>query len=149
MKDCIVCHKHRGVPPAPGGFVHEDDLVVATHVFDLEGNDEPSYLGHLVIEPRRHVPGLADLTPVEAEAVGRLLPLLARALVESEGAEHVYSAVVGHQVDHLHVHVFPRYPGTPPEFRFMRVDEAPNAPKGGADDIAAVTGRIRDATLRF
>jgi histidine triad (HIT) family protein len=129
--------------------VHEDELVVASHVFDLEGRGEPTYLGHLVIEPRRHVAGLGDLTPAEAVIVGTLLMRLARALVESEGAEHVYSAVIGHHVPHLHVHVFPRYPGTPSEFWFMRVDDAPDAPKGGPAEIAAVTGRVRDATLRF
>ena len=147
--DCLVCRKHRGELPPPGGFVYEDDLVLASHAFDLEGTGQLTYLGHLVVEPRRHVPGLADLARDEAERVGRLVSGLAHALVIAQGAEHVYSAVMGHHVFHLHIHVFPRYPGTPPEFWFLDVDAAPNAPKGGPDEIAVVAGRIREATLRF
>jgi histidine triad (HIT) family protein len=66
-----------------------DELVYASHVFDLEGSGELSYLGHLIVEPRRHVAGLDGLTPDEAAAVGRALAALARALLASEGAEHV------------------------------------------------------------
>jgi histidine triad (HIT) family protein len=147
--DCLVCRKHRGELPPPGGFLHDDGLVLASHAFDLEGTGELTYLGHLVVEPRRHVPGLGDLTPEEAERVGRVVSTLARALTETERAEHVYSAVMGHHVPHLHVHLFPRYPGTPREFWFLAVDEAPNARKGGPQEIATVTARIREATLGF
>jgi diadenosine tetraphosphate (Ap4A) HIT family hydrolase len=143
--DCLVCRKHAGEPAPPGGPILADELVVASHVFDLEGTGEPAYLGHLVVEPRRHVPGLGDLTDDEAAAVGRTLAALARALVATEGAEHVYSAVMGHHVAHLHVHLFPRYPGTPREYWFLRVDEWPDAPKGGAHEIAAVATRLRAA----
>jgi histidine triad (HIT) family protein len=151
-------HRERRLPRLPeasrraaaaGGFLYESELVLASHAFDLERTGQLTYLGHLVVEPRRHVPGLADLVRNEAEEVGRLVSGLAQALVTAQGAEHVYSAVMGHHVPHLHVHVFPRYPGTPPEFWFLRVDDAPNAPKGGPTEIAAVAGRIREATLRF
>jgi histidine triad (HIT) family protein len=54
--------------------------------------------------------------------------------------------VIGHHAAHLHVHVFHRYPGTPEEFWFTRVDDWPEAPKGGPDEIAAVSERLR-ATL--
>jgi histidine triad (HIT) family protein len=146
--DCPICRKHRGDLPTPGGPVYEDELIFAGHSFDLEGTGAETYLGHLLIEPKRHVPGLADLTGDEATLVGRLAASLARALKESEGAEHVYSAVIGHHVPHLHVHVFPRYPGTPPEYSFTTVDDWEGAPKGRADEIAAVSTRLR-AQLRF
>jgi histidine triad (HIT) family protein len=147
-RDCLVCRKHRGELPPPGGALFESDQVFASHAFDLEGGGSSSYLGHLIVEPKRHIAGLADLSPEEARLIGELTATLARALVEVQGAEHVYSAVIGHHVPHLHVHVFPRYPGTPEEYRFTRVDEAPNAPKGGPIEIAAVTERIR-AQLPF
>jgi len=142
---CLVCGKHAGAPAPPGGPVYEDELVFASHVFDMEGGGEPAYLGHVVVEPRRHVAGLGDLTPGEAAAGGRVLASVARALVVAEGAEHVYSAVMGHHYAHLHVHAFARYPGTPREYWFMRVDEWPGAPKGGPEEIAAVAQRLRAA----
>ena len=141
--DCPICRKHAGELPPPGGPLLEDELVYASHVFDLEGGGEPSYLGHVIVEPRRHVAGLEGLTPDEAAAIGRTVATLARALVASEGAEHVYTAVMGHHIPHLHVHVFPRYRGTPREFWFTRVDEWPEAPKGRAPEIESVTERLR------
>jgi diadenosine tetraphosphate (Ap4A) HIT family hydrolase len=30
----------------------------------------PVYLGHLLVEPKRHAPGLEDLTDSEARAIG-------------------------------------------------------------------------------
>jgi diadenosine tetraphosphate (Ap4A) HIT family hydrolase len=58
--------------------------------------------------------------------VGRAIARVTRALRESEGAEHVYLVVVGHESPHLHVHLVPRYPGTPREFWDpLRVAESP------------------------
>jgi diadenosine tetraphosphate (Ap4A) HIT family hydrolase len=40
-------------------------------------------------EPKRHVPGLEGLTDTEAQALGLLTARLSRALVATEGADHV------------------------------------------------------------
>jgi diadenosine tetraphosphate (Ap4A) HIT family hydrolase len=141
MASCFVCDKHADPALLPVGA---DDLVVVTHVSpDAPGNDdEPVYLGHLVVEPRRHTPGLADLTDAEAAAVGTWASRAARAL-RAHGAEHVYSMVVGHQVDHLHQHLVPRYPGTPREYWWQRLDEAPGARLGGPAEVARVVRNLR------
>ncbi|HJW84721.1 MAG TPA: HIT domain-containing protein, partial [Anaerolineae bacterium] len=114
----------------------------AGHIFIPDGQAS-AYLGSLVVEPKRHVPGLADLTDGEAQAIGLLVARLSRGLKSSEGAEHVYLFVLGHQVAHLHVFVVPRYPGTPREYWGMRVDEWPGAPRGGLADIIALCERLR------
>ncbi len=44
---------------------------------------------------------------------------------------------------HIHVWVVPRYPGTPREYWGMRVDEWPEAPRGGAEEVAALCERVR------
>jgi diadenosine tetraphosphate (Ap4A) HIT family hydrolase len=67
----------------------------------------------------------------------------ASAALQAHGAEHVYAAIIGHAVEHLHLHVIPRYPGTPRDYWWIRVDEWPDAPRGGAADIAALTQRLR------
>jgi histidine triad (HIT) family protein len=133
---CYVCEKHR----AGDGTIDSDDLVVVGHVLpDAPGADGRVYLGHLVVEPRRHVPGLADLTPEEGAALGRWMARAAGALQ----AEHVYSQVLGHQVDHLHVHLVPRYPGTPQEYWWPELDKWPDAPMGGADEVRQKVELIR------
>jgi histidine triad (HIT) family protein len=136
---CFVCDKHRDVDA-----VLEDEHVVVSHLplTTPAGTAETAYLGYLIVEPRRHVAELGDLTPEEAAALGRAAAQASAAL-QAHGAEHVYAAIIGHAVDHLHLHLIPRYPGTPREYWWTRVDEWPDAPRGDASDIAALTQRLR------
>ncbi|MFD7712561.1 HIT family protein [Streptomyces sp. NPDC059786] len=147
--DCFVCRKHRDVTLMPGGPVHEDDLVVVSHLSPrAPGQPEEVYLGHLLVEPRRHAAGLADLTDEEAGRVGHWNAAAARALRDVAGADHVYAAVIGDQVPHLHVHLLPRYPGTPRQYRWTRVDEWPGAPRGREAAVGEFVGRLRAGLLR-
>jgi histidine triad (HIT) family protein len=139
---CYICDKHRDPGLEPVGA---DELALVTHVDpDAPGKDgEPVYLGHLVVEPRRHAPGLADLTDDEGAALGTWAARASRAL-RAAGAEHVYSMVAGHQVDHLHLHLIPRYPGTPREYWWPpRMDEWPQARLGLAAEITQVVRDLR------
>jgi diadenosine tetraphosphate (Ap4A) HIT family hydrolase len=140
--ECFVCQKHRGGVRATGGVIYQDDLIYVGHASIPEGKTV-AYLGSLVLEPKRHVQGLADLTDAEAQRAGLLITRLSRALRASEGAEHVYLFVLGHQVPHLHVWLVPRYPGTPRQYWGMRVDEWPGAPTGGLWEIAELCERLR------
>jgi diadenosine tetraphosphate (Ap4A) HIT family hydrolase len=81
-----------------------------------------------MIEPKRHVAGLGELTDGEAAALGVLVNNLGRALKDSEGAEHVYSFVLGDEVPHLHIHLVPRYSGAPREYWGVRASQWPDAP---------------------
>lgn len=124
------------------GAIFEDDLLCAGHASVPEGQ-ATAYLGSLLVEPKRHVPGLPDLTDREARRLGLLVARLSRALRASEGAEHVYLFVLGHRVQYLHVWVVPRYPGTPKRYWGTRVDEWPGAPRGGPQEISELCARIR------
>jgi diadenosine tetraphosphate (Ap4A) HIT family hydrolase len=95
------------------------------------------------VETKRHVPELAELTGEEAQAVGLWTTRLARALMHTMGAEHVYSFVIGDGVPHFHVHVIGRHPGAPRDYWGPKVDEWPGAPRGGMLEIAQVADRIR------
>ncbi|MGW2947877.1 HIT family protein [Streptomyces sp. NPDC001226] len=143
-RGCFVCRKHRDDSLMPGGAVWMDDLVVVSHLSpQAPGGAGAVYLGHLLVEPRRHAPGLADLTEAEAQRVGVWCTRAAGALREAGGAEHVYAAVIGDNVPHLHVHLLPRYPGTPHEYWWQRVDEWPDAPRGGNGEATAMAERLR------
>lgn len=145
---CLVCRKHRNRGPlVPGGPVAEDDLVLVSHVppaAALGGEGTTAYLGQLFVEPRRHAPGLPDLTDDEARAVGSWCTLASRALRDVGGAEHVYAAVFGDGVPHLHVHLLPRFPGTPREYWGVHINQWPEARRGTATEIADLVQELRD-----
>lgn len=145
--DCLVCCKHRELGPlVPGGPVAEDELVLVSHIAPPDtvgGQGSTAYLGQLLVEPRRHAPGLADLTDAEARAVGLWCARASRALRDMAGAEHVYAAVFGDGVPHLHVHLLPRFPGTPREYWGVRVNKWPQARRGSAAEIGALVRELR------
>lgn len=139
---CPICEKHEGRGPLVAEVIYEDPLVRASHA--VAGPDG-AYLGHLIVDLRRHVRGLAERSDEEATAEGRLVNRLAKVL-ETFGAEVVYSFVFDH-IPHHHVHVIARYPGTPRQYWGARVDEWPDAPKGDPDAVAEYSARIRRALL--
>lgn len=140
--DCLVCRKHRGEVAVPGGIIYEDDLIAISHA-QLFGEEKDHYLGHVFVESKRHVPELADLTEQEAQTVGLWISRVAQALLQTEGMEHVYSFFIADGVPHVHVHVIGRRPGAPREYWGPRVDDWPQAPRGGEVEIAQVADRVR------
>jgi histidine triad (HIT) family protein len=142
MNDCLICRKHRSEFPAPGGAIFQDELVYASHAHLSESQNQ-IYLGWLVVETRRHIPGLGDLNDQEAQATGLLIGRLSRALKAIQDAEHVYLFVLGHGVPHLHIHLLPRYPDTPRKYWGTNIDEWPEAPQGDRLDIEELCMRLR------
>jgi histidine triad (HIT) family protein len=140
--ECFVCRKHRGEVAIPGGVIFENDLIYISHA-QLWSEEKEHYLGHLFVEPKRHVAELADLTEEEAQAVGLYTSRVAKALLETEDMEHIYSFVIGDHVPHVHVHVIGRYVGAPREYWGLRVDEWPDAPRGNESKIGQVAARLR------
>jgi histidine triad (HIT) family protein len=142
--DCFICRKHRGET----AFSHlekiaENDLALLYHA-PLEKQPEPSiYLGHLIVESRRHTTGWDQLTEKEAAAIGQMISRAARALKSLVQAEHIYVFGIGHNVPHLHVHVIPRYPGTPQEYWGIRVTEWDTAPRGGINEVDHLCRKLR------
>ena len=142
IENCVICRKHSGKIPVPGGAIYQDERVYASHAHIAEGQTS-TYLGWLVIETQRHIPGIADLSDEEGQSVGLLAVRLSRLLISLTEAEHVYVFVLGHNVPHFHLHLLPRYPGAPREFWGTHVDEWPDAPHGGEAEIADLCNRLR------
>ena len=124
---CPICLKHRGGGALVGPVLHEDGVVVAS----LRSDGPP---GYAFVETRRHVGGLEDLTPEEAEALGRTTSRLARALAAELAVERVHTFVAGLGVDHLHQHVYVRPAGTPAEAPWW--PPTPLRPDLDADELA-------------
>jgi diadenosine tetraphosphate (Ap4A) HIT family hydrolase len=141
--DCFICRKHRAEIALAGGFIVDDRLLAASHGWEApEGVPEHVYLGHVFVETKRHAPSFAELTAEEAQAVGLLASRLSAAMKEALGADYVFAAVIGTGVAHFHLHLLARYPQTPPEVRWHEVDDWEGAPRGGYDDVAALTARL-------
>lgn len=138
---CLCCREVAGEIDLPGGLLVDGEYAVAFHLPPLPQNARP-YLGHCMVLARRHVDHLGDLSDPEAEAVARAARRVAAAL-RGEGAERVHLAVIGTGVPHFHLHLFPRYPGTPDGTPWTELDALPGAPHGGATEVAALTGRLR------
>ena len=74
---------------------------------------------------------------------------LAAALRETASAEHVYVAVIGHHVAHLHVWLVPRYPGMPEALWGVELARWPGARKLDRSEIEALCERLRDQLSGF
>lgn len=139
--NCFICRKHRGEIKTDGITIYEDEFVYVGHI---DNDGEPSYLGHVMIDLKRHAPTLGDMDQSEAAAFGRIMARVSKALMVTEGAEHIYSLVSGNSVPHLHMHIVPRYPGTPKQYWGpMSVHDWPDAPKGGDVEITELCKRVR------
>lgn len=95
----------------PSSELYADDLVLA--FLDIR----PINAGHLLVVPRSHAGGLADLPEPAGSAMFTTAQRLAAALRGSglpcEGVNLFLAdgAVAGQEVDHVHLHVLPRFAG--------------------------------------
>jgi diadenosine tetraphosphate (Ap4A) HIT family hydrolase len=140
MSACLFCERLAEPSAITGGAIYADDLFHASHYFDGE---EPAYLGNLIIQTRRHVPTLGDMTNDEGRAFGLLVARLGRALKAVGGAEKVYIEGFAETVPHVHVFLRARYPGTPNAYLRWHVMDWLDAPNGGPREVAALSARLR------
>ena len=141
MINCFICHKHAGNIQTAGAMIYEDEYVFVGHI-DRNGN--ANYLGHIMIDLKRHAPTLADMTMEEAKAFGVNMARISKALMESENAEHIYSFVSGNSVPHLHMHLVARYPNTPKEYWGpSEVYDWKDAPMGDNNDVIELCNRLK------
>jgi histidine triad (HIT) family protein len=124
VPECLECTEVQGSVDIPGGYLYADDFVVGFHRPPLQ--QLTVFAGHLLVVPRRHARGLADLSRAEAASMGIAMHALSQAL-DAAGASTVYAATIGRAANHLHVHLLPRWPETPADVVWHAVDEWPGA----------------------
>jgi histidine triad (HIT) family protein len=102
MNDCLFCKIISG--QIPSKKVHEDE-----HTYAFEDID-PKAPTHVLIVPKKHIRGLKEASPEEAEMVG-LCHIAAASIARQRGIEDGYRTVLnvgpraGQSVFHLHVHL--------------------------------------------
>jgi histidine triad (HIT) family protein len=109
VNDCIFCKLLSGEEEV--SFVHQDDICSA--FMDVQ----PVTPGHVLVVPHRHAPYLADLHEEEGAQMFRVAQRVAAALrmcdARCEGVNFFLAdgVAAGQEVIHVHLHLFPRYPG--------------------------------------
>ncbi len=102
MNDCIFCRIVQGEMEADK--VWEDDHILAFR------DANPQAPTHVLVIPKRHVPGLSATIESDRELLGRLL-LAAGQVARKEGIGEAFRSVIntgagaGQSVFHLHLHV--------------------------------------------
>jgi histidine triad (HIT) family protein len=139
VSDCIFCRiVHADLERS---VVYEDDCVLV--IMDIQPVNE----GHALVLPKKHAARLAEL---DRESADRLFPVAVRAAAalrasgfRCEGVNFFLAdgEAAGQEVDHVHVHVLPRFHGDP--FRVHRVGGPAASPTRAELDAAA--SRLREA----
>jgi diadenosine tetraphosphate (Ap4A) HIT family hydrolase len=146
MGACYFCDRLRNVKEWEGRLIYEDDLIHVTHQINNEGL---SYLGAVLIQTKRHTEGgLAGLTDAEAQRIGLLVAQISRGLKDLVGAAWTYTYCFTESFRHVHQFVLARYPGTPPEYIRLQVDEWKQAPRGSTEQISKLSHQLA-ARLRI
>jgi histidine triad (HIT) family protein len=134
--ECVFCRIVRREVPA--SLVHEDDQVLA--FCDLN----PVNPGHLLVVPKVHGVGLADLSEADGQrvfTVGQRLAAVVRTIgVRCEGVNLFLAdgEAAGQEVFHVHLHVIPRFKGD--RFRL-----SPGSRRSSRRDLDDVASRVRAA----
>src|SRR5438270_14062058 len=102
MKDCLFCRISRAEVPAKKVFEDAD-----TYAFEDINPQAPT---HVLVIPKKHIRGLKEATPEDAETIGRC-HLVAAEIARDRGIEDGYRTVLnvgpraGQSVFHVHVHL--------------------------------------------
>lgn len=138
--ECIICKKQHS---ADFQFIYKSDQFVVSH-FPTDESRPLLYKGHLFIEAARHITSYAQLNLSEANELGGLLQKSVRMLEKHLGAEHVYSYTIGHVAPHLHIHLVPRYKGTPEEFWDRKLYDWPEGPRVNQQEIKKLSIEMKN-----
>jgi len=145
MEACVVCAALNNPESSRDLWIHEDDLVLLAHVPPSNATAIDAYPGHLLLVPRRHVERPGAVTDDEAQRIGLWIARASRMLESALGAEHVYIARLGDGWAHLHVHIIPRYAGTPERYRGLNVRDWPGVARCDRAKSAAIAEQLRQA----
>lgn len=135
--NCIFCKIIQGEIPA--AKVYEDDHVLA--FLDISQVTK----GHTLVIPKTHRQDIFEMEPDTAANLFRVVPAIAKAVKEQNGAEGVNllnnnGKTSGQTVFHYHMHIIPRY-GQEDGFHPHFVDHAADYTSADLQQIAAA---IRD-----
>ena len=106
--NCIFCKIIRG--EIPSYKIYEDDATLA--FLDIR----PVNAGHTIVIPKKHSKNIFEVAPADWAAVMETTRVLANAIEKGVGADGINIAMnnrehAGQVVNHMHVHIIPRFKG--------------------------------------
>ena len=139
-------------------WVHGDDCPICRVVADADAvaeleacrvimPEDAPMPGYVWLAVRRHVIELHELTEEEGAALMRDVRRVSRAVSAATGAVKLNWEIHGNTVPHLHVHLFPRYPGDPWEGRPID-PKSVTRPVYAAGELATLQARVAEALGR-
>jgi histidine triad (HIT) family protein len=140
--ECVVCKKHQDFSSFTGSPMCELGGLVVSHFPIIDG--VPANRGHLLIEPKRHVVDVGDLTDDESKSLGLLISKSIRVLTKNFGGEHAYAFRINDITPHFHFHVIPRFPNTPKEYWGHKISDWPGAAKVGLEEIQTISQQLKN-----
>lgn len=117
----------------PGHFVHEDEHCVAIMTI------APRNPGHLLVIPRQEIDHWDDLPAELAAHLMRVSQKLSKALKRAFNPERVGLMIVGLDVPHVHIHLFPANAVTDFDLGQSKMAEA--------DELIAAAEKVRQALV--
>ncbi len=142
--DCLFCNQMADPSSLASRLVYEDEFFHASHYFDER---QPTLLGLVLIQTKRHVNDLSELTDLESQNLGILISRISKALKESVGAAWTYCYCFMEGVRHVHVFVTARYPSLPKEYVRLNIGNWPEAPVGGLKEVSELALQLRRSIL--
>jgi diadenosine tetraphosphate (Ap4A) HIT family hydrolase len=102
---CIGCQVANGMLNPVGGFVYADELWIVNHMIG-----SAPILGWLILQPRRHVETLHEITTDEQRRMAQLMTYLDSTVRHILAPSKVYVCLFAEsaQCPHIHFHVIPR-----------------------------------------
>jgi diadenosine tetraphosphate (Ap4A) HIT family hydrolase len=139
-QDCLSCDVIAGRREAPGGVVFENDFWHVSHQIS------PVQLpGLLILQPKRHVEQIGDLTMEEAATLGPVMSAASQALNRTLDSRKVYVCSFGSVLMHVHFYLVPLTAAIPADLNGSNLlNEVFTGRWACSDDEAAnVAARIR------
>lgn len=142
MPVCKICEKHkRSQKGAPGDLISERNGWRLYHYPVVRG--ERVIRGHLLLETIRHIEDMAELSETEAMEMGSYILSAIQVMRGYLEAEHIYMFRINDKVPHVHVHLIPRYKGTPKEFWGTNITNWSEGPRVGVDGARKIIHDLR------
>jgi len=135
---CSACARLKGIEAGP-------DFIAALSNSVLLLGDHQAYPGYAVLWSRVHAKELHLLTPEVHAAFCQDLRRASAAVELASGCAKLNTAILGNQVQHLHVHLFPRSAMDPERLEHPWVHAALFKDPGTPQQRQAAIARIREA----